>query len=270
MILLLATYAVALVAAVAGLLTYVKASRTPPNTRLGFRAAPALVSKRVWVKVNRVVGVAAVVDAALVIPLSLLLDELSLFMYMVSSLTILEGAAALYSRAILEREAGLEPGGETPVRKLPTIEVSLKVVATAFAVMLAAQVALLGVREILPKEVAVHFNFSGEPDAYMDRDSFIALFSLLYLILVGTLSLLLLSCRGVPLIPEFKGYQERLESVLSHALVAVSTLMPGVLLIIVHYNLYGRHPVNSSLATLILLGTSLATLLIGLVKRSTN
>lgn len=270
MTLLLVTYLAALVVAAVGLATYMRASKTPPNVQFGFRAAPALVSRRLWRKINRLAGLMAIADAMLVFPLSLLLDEVTLLVCFALSLPVLEGILAAYSRLVLEREAGLDAGGHVPLRKLPVIKVDVRVVLVAAVVMVGTVAALLWAGRFLPERVAAHFDLAGRPNLYMHRESFLLLFSAAYSAIVAGLSLLLLSCGGVPLVPWARDYQEELERVLRHALLAVSVLLPGVAFLIIQYNIHGKHVVDMNLAALALVCATLGILLKGLIGRRSS
>lgn len=123
-----------------------------------------------------------------------------------SSLPVLEGIVAAYSRLVLEREADLDTGGYVPLRRLPVIKVDVRVILAAAIVMVGTVAALLWAGRLLPERVAVHFDLTGGPNLYMRREGFLLLFSATYSAVVAGLSLLLLSCEGVPLVPWARDY----------------------------------------------------------------
>lgn len=242
-------YFVALVVLASGAALALLAGRIPANPIFGFRIGYAYVSRRAWVKLNRVAGTCLCILGASLIPQYLLLGDAGLTVLLFGvELTALTAALILYGERVAEAELISEavpalPGEPVPVR-------GYGINPLAAALMLLGVLILAYSATLLPSikggEVAVHFGASGEPNGFMPASQL----PMLYLApaFVGGLALLFmfLSVRK----PEsfYRPWlTEREITVLTNSL---QVMLASVFLVIsvaiydtIHYNIYEAHAV---------------------------
>ncbi len=242
-------YFVALVALTSGALLALLAGRVPANPILGFRVGYAYVSRRAWVKLNRVAGACLCVLGASLIPQYLLLGGAGLTVLLFGvELTALTAALILYGERVAEAELISEAAPALPGKPVPVRGYGINPLATAL--MLLGVLILAYSATLLPSigggEVAVHFGVSGEPNGFMPASQLPTLY--LAPVFVGGLALLFmfLSVRK----PEsfYKPWlTEREITVLTHSLqvMLASVFLVASLAIYdtIHYNVYGAHAV---------------------------
>jgi len=163
-------YFVALVVLVSGALLALLAGRIPANPILGFRIGYAYVSKRAWVKLNRVAGACLCILGASLIPQYLLLGDAGTTVLLFGvELTALTAALILYGERVAEAELISEATPSIPGEPVPVRGYGINPLAAALmllgVVILAYSVTLLP--SIRGGDVAVHFGVSGEPNGFM-------------------------------------------------------------------------------------------------------
>ena len=256
-------YFVASVVLVSGALLVLLAGRIPANPIFGFRIGYAYVSKRAWVKLNRVAGACLCILGASLIPQYLLLGDAGTTVLLFGvELTALTAALILYGERVAEAELISEAVPSTPGKPVPVRGYGINPLAAALVILgvliLAYSATLLP--SIKGGEVAVHFGASGEPNGFMPASQLPTLY--LAPAFVGGLTALFmfLSVRK----PEsfYKPWlTEREITVLTHSL---QVILASVFLVIsvaiydtIHYNIYEAHAVPLQL----LIPASLAMIL---------
>ncbi|RLE93008.1 MAG: hypothetical protein DRN04_08620 [Thermoprotei archaeon] len=229
-----------------GIVSLIAASRIEPNVFLGFRLPSTLASRRVWRKINRLAGAAATAVGLISLILSFTLSGVCAIMFAVVSLTTIVGSLSLYSSLILERETGKEEGGDKPVKVLPVIKASLRAVVVAFVLLTIVALCLCLFYPTLPEVLAVHFNVQGDPDYFMSKSGFTVFFLILSFATVYSLSAVLLSARGAPLLEDRrkKEYVLTMIKIIEVFLAAVPLVLALVVFEIIYYNICCSHFVH--------------------------
>lgn len=235
----------AIISIVVGLIVLVvsalsfKSSKMAPNPYLGFRIVPTLISKRVWVKINRLAGYMGVI-CGLIALTSPLIFRGYCFVVSISSVILMVAANNIYSRRIVERELGYEVGGERPLRKLKTIRISrvFYIIPILILALMALMIALCWSK--LPTIIAVHFSASGVPNRFEEKTYFAISFLTLASSIIMLIVSLLYSCDGLPLIEHDSRrvhYIRSLIKVVKLVSVLIPSIMLCVLTIILTYNI---------------------------------
>ena len=226
---------------VVGMISLTKRAEMDPHFSIGFRVPTTLVSRRMWRKMNRLAGVLTVIIGFISLALGLITNEVYALMFTVSSLSFALGSLSLYSSRILEKETGKEEGGEEPIRTLPEVKVTYKVIVFAFFVLTIATIYLYVFYPALPDILAVHFDIRGKPNYFISKDMFTLSFLLLFFSIVYVFSSILLSAQGTPLPKEKAERILTMVRVFEIFLIIIPVLFTFVIVEIVYYNLAHKH-----------------------------
>ncbi|HDI75343.1 MAG TPA: DUF1648 domain-containing protein [Thermoprotei archaeon] len=223
---------------VGGLASLRFSSTTEPNPYSGFRVPATLVSRRVWRRANRLMGILITIIGFSSLLVSLILGALHAVFFIAISVACTSGSLSLYFSSILEKETGREEGGEKPLKILQVIKVSYEAVVFACLSLITTSLYLVSSYPALPDIIAVHFDVYGRPNYFMTKGDFTATFLILFTALVYSLSAILASAHKVPLSSdsEKKRYVLSMIKAIKASLIALSILMTIVVLLIVHYN----------------------------------
>ena len=244
-------YFVALVTLVSGASLALLAGRIPVNPILGFRVGYAYVSKRAWVKLNRVAGACLCALGALLIPEYLLLGNAGITVMIFGiEIVILTLALILYGERVAEAELISEalpenvPSKPTPVKgyginPLAAALVLLGVILLAYSVTL--------IPKVKGEEIASHFGFSGEPNGFMPVSQLPTLY--LAPVFIGCLVLLFMFLSIKKPESFYKPWlTEREITLLVHTLqvtfAAVFLVVSVAIYDTIYYNIYEEHAIS--------------------------
>jgi len=150
-----------------GLIIYFIANRIPPNPFLGFRIGYAYVSRRVWVKLNRISGIVVALIGVLVLVESLFFGKVLALLLMPAQLVVATVILVECAERLAEKELINIPGGrETEIKPIQPFKPNILHIIIPL-VMLGVLVGYtITLYPQLPDKVAVHFDINGRPDRY--------------------------------------------------------------------------------------------------------
>jgi len=221
---------------IAGASVLLKATKLSPNTYLGFRVPVAFLTRNIWTKVNRVSGKIGVV-LGLVSIIGSLLRNIFSYIIAFTTLAISISVPIIYARRIMEKETGRAPGPETPSQTLEVIRINRVSIVVSMMEFIAIIGILLASYESLPNRVAIHFNLAGEPDIFTPKLDFLVILLANVLLAVTILCSLFIAIDGIPNIPEFKDYNNRIRKIYSVMLVFVPAVLLIATVLTVSYNI---------------------------------
>lgn len=161
-----------------GLILYLVACKLPMNLLFGFRIGYTLMSKRLWVKYNRLSGLSLVLIGLISLILSTFITNTTLYMCMVFGLIVVSHIllARMASReAEIElsfREAG-DVRVEGRLRKIDSVIPSYPRLLLALLPPIISLIATLYFLPLLPEYVPVHYNVEGVPDRWEPLEDFL-------------------------------------------------------------------------------------------------
>ncbi len=219
----------------AGLVVLAKATKLSPNTYLGFRVPVAFLARNLWVKVNRLSGVMGLCLGLITIICSFLDNALSCaFAFIALAMNI--SIPIIYVRRIVERETGRIPGSDIPHQTLKVIRISRTLLVSSIVVFVIIAIILIISYESLPNMIAVHFDLRGRPDIFMAKHDFVVMFSAQMVLAITILLSLFVAIDGIPNLPEFEDYNNKIRMIYSAMLVVLPTILLIAIVIIVGYN----------------------------------
>lgn len=152
--------------AITGFTLYFLASKIPPNPLVGFRAGYSYVSRRVWVRLNRVSALALIALAAVVFTLGCLYGSLAAALTSGIGSIVLVAALIPYAEAVAEKELIRSPAAGGRVTELKGLPPHPILVTLVVASALASLTYLAVTYPQLPPEIPTHFNIWLQPDSY--------------------------------------------------------------------------------------------------------
>jgi len=219
----------------AGLVSLAKATKLSPNTYLGFRVPVAFLARNLWVKVNRLSGVLGICLGPVAIICSFLDNVFSCaFAFIALAMNI--SIPIIYARRIVERETGRIPGSDIPHQTLKVIRISRVLLVLSIVVFAIIAIILIISYENLPNMIAVHFDLSGRPNIFMAKHDFVVMFSAHMVLAIIILLSLFVAIDGIPNLPEFEDYNNKIRMIYSAILVVLPTILLIVVVTIVGYN----------------------------------
>ncbi len=166
-------YTVAVVIAAAGLALYITAPRIKPNPFLGFRIGYVYVSRKLWVKANRIASIIMAIIAFTTIALVHIVGATTSLVLMTLELIASIVALTIYFEKLAEKELISIPSSiEEQNRELIVLEPmppSIYHIAPPLVMLAILVIGILVYYPLLPQKVAVHFNIEGVPDRYASK-----------------------------------------------------------------------------------------------------
>ncbi|MCD6370112.1 MAG: SdpI family protein [Thermoplasmata archaeon] len=180
-------------------LEYFVAPKVGPNPVFGFRVGYTFASRESWEKSNRFVGRLMLIHALLLLPLSLMGDEI-LALYLIAfmiPLVLIVPVGLRYASNILEM-VGAKKGVEER-RKMQPIRIEgpwLWLPLIAYVIFLAVMIITC---PELPSVVATHFDAGGNPNGWLSREELLLFNSLIGVLPLGIAYLFTFLARRYPL-----------------------------------------------------------------------
>ena len=164
-------YAIAGTIIVAGVILYIIVPRIKPNPFLGFRVGYVYVSRRLWVKANRIASITLSLIALTSIILSPIIGETASLIVLVLGATITVITLTLYFERLAEKELISMPPitEEKTSTMIEPIYPSIYHIIPPIIALTLLVIGLILYYPMLPLEVAVHFNIEGLPDRYTSK-----------------------------------------------------------------------------------------------------
>ncbi len=169
----LLAYIVAVFIALTGLTLYIIAPRIKPNPFLGFRVGYVYVSRKLWVKANRIASIVIAVIALTAIALVHIVGAIASLMLMTLGLIASVVALTIYFEKLAEKELiSTPPSIEEQDREPIILEPMPPSIYHITPPIIMLAILVIGIATYypqLPQEVAVHFNIEGIPDRYASK-----------------------------------------------------------------------------------------------------
>jgi len=233
-------YLISLLFITLGALTHRYIARMRPNVMLGFRLPMSFVSKGVWKEANRVAGKAFMVTGAVFLILGGIFDEPLCMLLLGITVFVIVVVIALYVRLKLEVITGMEEGQGPPIRRVATLRMNMWLLLPPLLMVLASLLYLATNISALPSSVAIHFDLTGMPDAYMSREHFLIMIPSLIMILPLSSFITLLCSIGIPL-SRFRSEQLLMTRIMLVTHWAISAILSLALIGTIHFNIHGVH-----------------------------
>ncbi len=240
-------YAIAGTIIVAGVILYIIVPRIKPNPFLGFRVGYVYVSRRLWVKANRIASIMLSLIALASIILSPIIGGTASLIVLVIGVTTTVVILTLYFERLAEKELISMPP-TTEEKTLTIIEPIHPSIYHIIPPIIALTILVIGLilyYPMLPPKVAVHFNIEGIPDRYTSKtealliivSSVITVYSLyLFIIFLGLKKPEALHKPGLSIMTIRK-----IVGILYTILSVASTLVSLGMLDILYYNVNEAH-----------------------------
>jgi len=163
---------------VVGLLLYLVACKLPINLLFGFRIGYTLMSKRLWVKYNRLSGLSLVLVGLISLILSTFITNTTLYTCIVLGLIIVSHILLAH---MASREAEIELSfrevGDVRVegrlKKIGSVAPSYPRLLLALFPPIISLIATLYFLPLLPEYVPVHYDVRGVPDRWEPLEDFL-------------------------------------------------------------------------------------------------
>ncbi len=179
------------------LLQLLVAPRVDPNPYFGFKIGYTFSSKEVWEKTNRFAGMLMTVHSLAILPLALMGDShITIYLIaFIAPLIAITIAGVVYASRELERVKGERVSKE----KISPIKVHPGWWFFGDGIFLLLLLTILISYPFLPDIVPVHFDLSGNPNGWSDKNDFLISYILMNLLYVGINHLVLYAGKKYPI-----------------------------------------------------------------------
>ncbi len=224
---------------VIGLLQLFVAPRVRPNPYFGFKIGYTFSSREVWRKTNRFAGILITIHALILLSLTPLWEN-NLGYYVVSLILPLVAIAVVGTIYASHRlgEERIEIHG--PVKPVKPLEATFIWKYLGVILFLALIVIMLLAYPVLPDNIAVHFDASGNPDGWPNKGDFYLTYSLFALGYLAMIYFLIYLGKRYPVLLHSRGMKIGRDTVFKSAILAldmVFLIFMGGFMWIYFYNL---------------------------------
>lgn len=164
---------------ITGLLLYLIANRLPRNLLFGFRIGYTLSSRKLWIKYNRLSGLALALIGLISLVLSIFIVNIIVYVYVILGMTIAsyiiltymasrEAEKELSFRKVEEREEV-----KHVIKKIIPVKPSYLRILLAVLPPIISLITTYYLLPFLPGHIPVHYDINGVPDRWDTLDNFL-------------------------------------------------------------------------------------------------
>ncbi len=164
---------------ITGLLLYLIANRLPRNLLFGFRIGYTLSSRKLWIKYNRLSGLALALIGLISLVLSIFLVNIMVYVYTILGMTIASYIILTYmasreaEKELSFREVEEREEVKHVIKKIIPVKPSYPRILLAVLPPIISLITTYYLLPLLPEHIPVHYDINGVPDRWDTLDNFL-------------------------------------------------------------------------------------------------
>ncbi len=164
---------------ITGLLLYLIANRLPRNLLFGFRIGYTLSSRKLWIKYNRLSGLALALIGLISLVLSIFLVNIMVYVYVILGMTIASYIILTYmasreaEKELSFREVEEREEVKHVIKKIIPVKPSYPRILLAVLPPIISLITTYYLLPLLPEHIPVHYDINGVPDRWDTLDNFL-------------------------------------------------------------------------------------------------